>query len=43
MVALVREMLELHKRLHAPKTSATDRAIDRFVYDLYGPGLVFNL
>jgi hypothetical protein len=41
-------MLELHKRLHAPETSAadrellqrqiaaTDREIDRLVYDLYG-------
>jgi len=48
MVALVEQMLELHKRLHDAKTApadrelyqrqidATDREIDRLVYDLYG-------
>ncbi len=47
MVALVEEMLELHKRLAAAKTAAdkqrlerainaTDRKIDKLVYKLYG-------
>jgi hypothetical protein len=48
LVSLVEQMLELHKRLHDAKTSAadrelyqrqidaTDREIDRLVYDLYG-------
>lgn len=47
MVALVAEMLGLHKRLAAACTDAdrervtraiatTDMAIDRLVYDLYG-------
>jgi hypothetical protein len=48
MVSLVEQMLELHKRLHDAKTTAadrelyqrqidaTDRKIDRLVYDLYG-------
>ena len=47
MVALVDQMLDLHKKLAAVKTdhertllerqiSATDRDIDRLVYDLYG-------
>jgi hypothetical protein len=47
MVALVERMLDLNKRLMAAKTSqektiiqrqieATDRQIDRLVYELYG-------
>jgi len=47
MVSLVERMLDLHKRVAAAKTdhertllerqiSATDREIDRFVYELYG-------
>jgi hypothetical protein len=47
MVALVEEMLSVHKRLQAAKTphertrlerqiAATDRRIDRLVYELYG-------
>lgn len=47
MVSLVEQMLDLHKRLAAAKTpdektrlqrqiDATDRLIDRLVYDLYG-------
>jgi hypothetical protein len=48
MVSLVEQMLELHKRLYDARTTAadrelyqrqidaTDRAIDRLVYDLYG-------
>jgi type II restriction/modification system DNA methylase subunit YeeA len=47
MVALVEEMLELHKRLAAAKSDAdnqrlqraikaTDRKIDALVYELYG-------
>ncbi len=47
MVALVEEMLELHKRLAAAKSdadkkrirravAATDRKIDELVYELYG-------
>jgi hypothetical protein len=47
MVALVEQMLELHKRLHATTSQsdhdlyqrqidATDREIDRLVYELYG-------
>ncbi len=47
MVKLVEQMLELHQRLSAVRTppektslerqiTATDRQIDRFVYDLYG-------
>jgi len=47
MVSLVDRMLDLHKRLAAAKTdhertllerqiSATDREIDRLVYELYG-------
>jgi len=47
MVALVERMLDLHKRLSAAKTpndktllqrqiAATDKEIDRLVYDLYG-------
>ena len=47
MVALVEQMLELHKRLAATKSAsdrelyqrqidATDREIDRLVYELYG-------
>ena len=47
MVALVEEMLELHKRLAAAKSdadkkrirravAATDRTIDELVYELYG-------
>lgn len=47
MVALVRQMLELHKQLVSAKTGhdkvviqrqidATDRQIDQFVYELYG-------
>jgi hypothetical protein len=36
LVSLVEQMLGLHKRLHAPRTSASDRAIDRLGDDLYG-------
>ena len=47
MVALVEQMLELHKRLAACKSQsdrdlyqrqidATDREIDKLVYELYG-------
>ena len=46
MVALVEQMLDLHKRLAAAASSdrelyqrqidATDREIDRLVYELYG-------
>jgi hypothetical protein len=47
MVALVERMLDLHKRLPAAQTpndktllqrqiAATDREIDRLVYELYG-------
>jgi len=47
MVSLVEEMLALHRRLAAARTDheqtnlkrqidATDRRIDRLVYDLYG-------
>lgn len=47
MVALIRQMLELHKQLSSAKTEhdktvirrqidATDRQIDQLVYELYG-------
>jgi hypothetical protein len=36
MVARVEQMLALHQRRAAAQIAATDRQIDRLVYELYG-------